>query len=57
MSAPGDVRADFHAGAEDFAREGFRVREGARARSGEADIHRVDPKGLHQMNNFDFFVD
>ena len=51
------VRANFHFGLNDFARESFGVRISARARARKADIHGVDSERLHQVKDFDFLGD
>ena len=57
MRARGAVRANLHARLNNFAREGFGVRIGARPCAGEADIHGVDSERFHQVKDFDFLGD
>ena len=57
VRARGAIRANFHARLNDFARESFGVRVGARTGAGETDIHRVDAERFHQVQDFDFLGD
>src|SRR5580658_4259216 len=57
QGARGAVGADFHAGGDDFACEGFGVGVGARAGAGQADIYRVNSERFHQVQNFDCLGD
>ncbi len=57
MRARGAIRANLHARLNDFARESFGVRIGARAGAGEADVHRVDSERFHQVKDFNFLGD
>src|SRR5580704_3983343 len=55
--ARGTVRANLHAVGGDFARQGFGVRGGARAGSGQPNIEGIDAERFHQVQDFDFFFD
>src|SRR6266481_93932 len=55
--ASGAIRANLHPRGGNLAREGFGVGKGAGACAGESDVQRVDAKGFHQVENFDFLFD
>ncbi len=57
VSASSAVGADFHVRADDFAGEGFRVSESARAGAGQADVDGLYAERFHQVQDFDFFSD
>ncbi len=55
--ACGAIRPNLHPRRGNFARQGLRVGKDAGTCPGEADVHRVDAEGFHQVENFDFFFD